>query len=331
MSFHEILQALDQAQAKRVLLLCHHNSDPDAICSAYALQSLLLKARPDLQVEIGAGQGVSKLTKNLVGYIPVTVNFEPNVQAAQALVLVDTNTVGQLDNLAEAVSKSTAPLIIVDHHAPHPETVAAAKVAVVDDQAPSTCNIIYNLYREQGVKPDLYEARALFLGMAFDTRHFVLANGHTFRAVADILDSGLDPREALAMLGVPMDISERMARVKAFERAKFIRIGDWIIAISHVSAFQASAARALVDLGAHVSAVAGEKDDGIEVSLRCTRDFNQKTGIHLGTDIAKPLGESMKGQGGGHAMAAGVNGKGTEQTAMRRCLKLLKEKLAKTE
>jgi nanoRNase/pAp phosphatase (c-di-AMP/oligoRNAs hydrolase) len=77
--------------------------------------------------------------------------------------------------------------------------------------------------------------------------------------------------------------------------------------------------------------VAGEKDNGIEVSLRCTREFTQKTGIHLGTDIAKPLGESLKGQGGGHAMAAGVNAQGTERTAMQRCLKLLKERLAKFE
>jgi nanoRNase/pAp phosphatase (c-di-AMP/oligoRNAs hydrolase) len=331
MSFKEILQALDEAQAKRVLLLCHHNSDPDAICSAYALQNLLLRAKPDLQVEIGAGQGVSKLTKNLVGYIPVTINFEPNIEAADALFLVDTNTVQQLDNLAEAVGKSKAPLILVDHHAPHPETVAAAKVAIVDDQAPSTCNLIYNLYREQGVKPNLDEARALFLGMAFDTRHFVLANGRTFRAITEMLDTGLDTQEALSMLTVPTDISERIARVKAIERAKFVRVGSWIIAVSHVSAFQASVARALIDVGAHVSAVAGEKDNGIEISFRCTREFNQKTGIHLGTDIAKPLGESLKGQGGGHAMAAGVNARGTERVAVQRCLKLLKEKLAKTE
>jgi nanoRNase/pAp phosphatase (c-di-AMP/oligoRNAs hydrolase) len=331
MTFHEILQTLQETQAQRVLLLCHHNSDPDAICSAYAFQQLLLKARPELQIEIGAGQGVSKLTKNLLGYIPATVNFSPDVEAAQVLILLDTNTVQQLDNLADAVSKSAAPLILIDHHAPHPETIAAAKVAIVDDQAPSTCNIVYNLYREQGVKPNLDEARALFLGMAFDTRHFVLANGATFRAVADMLESGLDTQEALSMLGVPMDLSERVARVKAFQRAKIVRIDNWIIALTYVSAFQASAARAITDLGAHMSAVAGKKDDGIEISMRCTREFCEKTGIHLGKDIANPLGEALGGQGGGHAMAAGVNAKGEPKDALKRCLGLLKAKLAKLE
>jgi nanoRNase/pAp phosphatase (c-di-AMP/oligoRNAs hydrolase) len=92
--------------------------------------------------------------------------------------------------------------------------------------------------------------------------------------------------------------------------------------------YQASAARALVDLGAHMAAVAGQKNEKIEISLRCTREFNQVTGIHLGRDIAKPLGEYLQGMGGGHATAAGVNGTGDVETGLKRCLRLLKEKLS---
>ena len=79
----------------------------------------------------------------------------------------------------------------------------------------------------------------------------------------------------------------------------------------------------------HMAAVAGQRNDNIEISLRCTREFNQKTGIHLGKDIAKPLGESLQGMGGGHATAAGVNGTGDVETGLKRCLRLLKEELAK--
>jgi nanoRNase/pAp phosphatase (c-di-AMP/oligoRNAs hydrolase) len=83
----------------------------------------------------------------------------------------------------------------------------------------------------------------------------------------------------------------------------------------------------MVDLGAHVGAVAGQKNEKIEISLRCTREFYEKTGIHLGKDIAKPLGEYLHGMGGGHATAAGVNGIGEIKTGLKRCLRLLKEKL----
>jgi bifunctional oligoribonuclease and PAP phosphatase NrnA len=325
------LKILDETGAADVLLLCHHNSDPDAVCSAYAFQGLLKKVRPQIRSEIGTGQGVSKLTKNLFRYIPITVNLQPNVEKAHAIILLDTNTVQQLDALADRVAKAKAPLIVVDHHSAHPETQALCKLCITVEEASSTCDIVYGFYKQQNLKPDPDAAKALFLGMAFDTRHFVLASSATFTAVANLVDSGVNAQEALSMLALPMDFSERVARVKACRRAKIVRIDNWIIAFSHVSAFEASAARALVDLGAHMAAVAGEKGAKIEISLRCTREFTEKTGVHLGRDIAKPLGEALQGQGGGHAMAAGVNGTGDVDASLKRCLRLLKEGLAKPE
>lgn len=331
MPFNEVVKLLDETGANNVLLLCHHNSDPDAVCSAYAFQGLLKKTRPKLNVEIGTGQGVSKLTKNLFRYIPIAVNLQPNVEKAHAIIMLDTNTIQQLDGLAEKVTKTKAPIIVIDHHIAHPDTQAICKLCITNEEASSTCDIVYGFYKEQNLKPDPNEAKALFLGIAFDTRHFVLASSATFKAVADLVDNGVNAQEALSMLALPMDFSERVARVKACRRAKIVRVDNWILAFSHVSAFEASAARALVDLGAHMAAVAGEKGDGVELSLRCTREFTEKTGIHLGRDIAKPLGEALQGQGGGHAMAAGVNGKGDIKAGLKRCLRLLKENLAKPE
>lgn len=327
MTFSNILKILDETQANHVLLLCHHNSDPDAVCSAYAFQGLLKRLRPKISIEIGTGLGVSRLTKHLFNFLPINVNLNPDVDKAQVIILLDTNTIQQLGNLAEKVSQTKAPLIVVDHHAAHPDTQGTSKLCITNEEASSTCDIVFDFFRQQNLKPDANEAKALFLGMAFDTRHFVLANSSTFKAVADLVDSGVNTQEVLAMLSLPMDFSERVARVKACRRAKIVRINDWIIAFSHVSAYQASAARALIDLGAHMAAVAGEKGKNIEISLRCTRNFSEKTGIHLGRDIAKPLGEALQGMGGGHAMAAGVNGIGEVKTGLKRCLRLLKENL----
>jgi nanoRNase/pAp phosphatase (c-di-AMP/oligoRNAs hydrolase) len=328
MTFKEIVKLLEETGAEDVLLLCHHNSDPDAVCSAYAFLRLMQKTIPRIKGEIGS-EGISRLTKNLFKYLPIEVNLKPNVEKAQAIVLLDTNTVQQLDSIAERVLKTTKPIIVVDHHSAHPDTQKLCKLCITNEDAASTCDIVYNFYREMKIKPDPTEAKALFVGMAFDTRHFVLGNSATFKAVADLVDNGVNPQEAISMLSVPMDFSERVARIKACRRAKIVRIGDWITAFSHVSAFQASAARSLTDLGAHMAAVAGEKGENIEISLRCTREFSEKTGIHLGRDIARPLGEALQGQGGGHAMAAGVNGKGEVKAGLKRCLRLLKETLSR--
>jgi phosphoesterase RecJ-like protein len=331
MTFKDIIQILDEANASFVLLLCHHNADPDAICSAYAFQGLLANCRPKITAEIGAGQGISRLSKHILKQIPITVNLQPDVEKADVIVLLDTNTIQQVGQLAERIMKNTAPIIVIDHHAAHPQTEQIAKLCITDEEASSTCEIVYNLYREFNIKPDLNEAKALFLGITFDTRHFILAKSSTLKTIAELSDIGVNPQEALSALALPMDFSERVARMKACRRAKLLNVDNWIIALSHVSAYQASAARALIDLGAHMAAVAGQKHEKIEMSLRCTREFNKITGIHLGKDIAKPLGEYLRGMGGGHATAAGVNGEGQVDKGLKRCLRLVKEKLSNQE
>jgi nanoRNase/pAp phosphatase (c-di-AMP/oligoRNAs hydrolase) len=328
MTFIDITNILDETHASFILLLCHHNADPDAICSAYAFQGLLAKVRPNVTAEIGAGQGISRLSKHILKHIPITVNLQPNVEKADAIVLLDTNTTQQLGPLSERVAKTKAPIIVIDHHVAHPATERIAKLCITDEEASSTCEIVYNFYKQLNMKPGLNEAKALFLGITFDTRHFVLAKTSTFKTISELSDIGVNPQEELSSLTLPMDFSERVARIKACRRAKLIKIENWIIALSHVSAYQASAARALVDLGAHLAAVAGQNNEKIEISLRCTREFNQVTGIHLGRDIAKPLGEYLQGMGGGHATAAGVNGTGYVEKGLKRCLRLVKEKLS---
>jgi nanoRNase/pAp phosphatase (c-di-AMP/oligoRNAs hydrolase) len=327
MSFKEITKILDEIGAKTVVLLCHHNADPDAICSAYAFAGLLRQSKSNLEVEIGAAHGISRLSRHLLEFLPIEVKIQPNIEKADAIVLLDTNTIQQLDNLAEKVKNSKAPIIVIDHHVAHPETVQMAKLCITNEESSSTCEIVYNFYKEIGAEPNENEAKAIFLGIAFDTRHFVLANSSTLKNVAELIDVGVNVQQALPMLSLPMDFSERVARLKACRRARVFKINDWIIALSHVSAFQASAARAVVDLGAHVAVVAGRKNEKLEISLRCTREFYEKTGVHLGKDVAKPLGEYLHGMGGGHATAAGVNGIGEIKAGLKRCLRLLKEKL----
>ena len=156
-----------------------------------------------------------------------------------------------------------------------------------------------------------------------------MANSSTLQIVAKLVAEGIDAQETLALFALPIDPSERLAKLKACKRAKILRVDGWIIALSHVSAYQAPAAKALVDIGAHMAAVAGQKNGKIEVSLRCVRQFTEQAGVHLGKDIATPLGEYLQGVGGGHAMAAGVSGTGEIEATLKQCLLLLRRKITK--
>ncbi len=327
MQIQEITSLIDKRNAKRILLLCHHNADPDAVCSAFAFSQLLKRLRPKLNIEISAAQGPSRLSKFMLKSLPVTLTRQPSIEEADVIVLLDTNTVQQLDEWGERVKASKAPIIVIDHHASHPETERLATLNVADETASSTCEIIYCLFKEAEVKLTPIEAEALFLGIAFDTRHFILASSDTLKILADLTEAGVKAEETLPLLSLPMAPSERIARLKAGKRVKLLKINNWLMAFSRVGAYQASAARALVALGAHVAIVAGQHDEKIQISMRASREFHKKTGVHLGRDVAKPLGEYLYGMGGGHAVSAGANGIGDPEASLKRCLRLLKEKL----
>lgn len=327
-SFREIMDLIGGRDVKSILILCHQNADPDAICSSYSLLSLLKHFKPDIYGEVASPESVSKISKGILERLMMKVtNDKPDFSRANVIFMLDTNTVQQLGEWGEDLYESSFPIIVVDHHAPHPETEKIASICICRENYSSTCEIIYELFKEAGVKPTKDVAEALFLGMAFDTKHFTLASSSTFKAIADLIDFGVNAQEMLQLLTVPMDISERIARLKACKRMKLMRIYGWIIVFSHVSSFQASAARALVDVGASLAIVGSQDKDKISISLRCSNEFYSKTGIHLGRDIARILGEQLHGMGGGHSTSAGVNGTGKLEDAFKYAAKILKEKL----
>jgi len=326
--FQKFLQILEESKASFVLLLCHRSADADSICSAYALQGLLKRFMPDVVFEVGCPQGVNKPSRLLLERMPITVNLKPNIESADVIAFLDLNTIDQLDRFAETIKRSAVPKIIIDHHSLSPDTTKICKLCIIDDKAAANCEIVYRLFKQAKSKPDFNEAKALFVGIAFDTRHFALASASTFLIAAKLVSEGIDVQKTLAEFALPIDDSERLAKLKACKRAKIVRVKGWIIAFSHVSAYQAPTARALVDLGAQAAAVAGLKNGKIQVSLRCTRQFTEETGVNLGRDIATPLGEFLQGVGGGHAMAAGVSGTGEIEPTLKKCLGLLRKKLS---
>ncbi len=327
MQINEILALIDKLDAKLAVLLCHHNADPDAIGSAFAFSKLLKRLRPKMETEIVAASGPSKLAKEMLKSLPLELTNQPRIEEADLIVLLDTNTIQQLDEWGKRI-KPNYPLVVIDHHVSHPETERLATISVNDEKASSTCEIVYRLFKEAEIKPTIDEAKALFLGIAFDTRHFIIATSEALKVVSELTERGINAQEVLSILSLPMQHSERVARLKAGNRLKLLRIDDWLIALSHVSAYQASACRGLIALGAHIAVVAGQKAGKIQVSLRATREFYVGTGIHLGRDLAKPLGEFLDGMGGGHSVSAGANGTGKIEACLNFSKKLLKKKIS---
>ena len=196
---------------------------------------------------------------------------------------------------------------------------------------PGYCSVSELVYKLLGKihKPDSIEAMMLLMGIIYDTRRFLIANKDTMLTVNELLAiPGVDYRRAIELLRVEMDLSEKIARLKATQRLRFKRINEYIIAYTHVSAFEGSVARSLLDLGADI-AIVGSSNDETRIIVRGRASTLKKLGIDLGKDVMPLVGAYLKGSGGGHEAAAAAIGKGRLFDAINYTVKLVEDRIQK--
>ena len=332
----EFVNKLETTPIHNAVITTHRNADPDAIASAYTLSKLIEKVKANVKVYIILPEGLSALSKRLIEYLNVDIKtLSPKDvdsefwESVDTIFIVDTCSLEQLGPLKHVVMEKYGKLkvFIVDHHFAHKNLTKLAYTTLILSDARSTTEIIFTLYESLGLEITETIANLMLAGIVYDTRHFILARPETFNIVASLIRYGAKYATVLKALQTKMEIPERIARLKAAQRMQIYRINEWIIVVTHVGAYEASAARALLDLGADVAFVASEDKGEVRVSARAKEEFYKGTGVHLGKDIMKPLGEFLQGGGGGHETAAAASGRGSAELALIKCIELLKNHL----
>jgi len=320
------LERLRELLTGRILLLCHHNADPDAVGSAFGVQKLIESLDPTAKSEIFLPGGASRLTKTIMESLGIQTLDEASIDDYDALVILDTASLNQLEDWGDQVSQSSAKKIFIDHHSTHPSILEIADHAMIDESATSTCELVYTIYSCMGITPTPTVARAPLLGIAYDSRHFSIATPSTLNAASGLLEIDGSLEEVLSMLRTERNRPESIARLKAAQRMQLHGLGSWTLATSQLSSFHASAARALIGLGADVSIICGSEKGKLRASLRSSDRFHKGTSIHLG-EVARALGEELGGAGSGHPTAAGVNCEGDADLFLERAVILLSERM----
>ena len=137
------------------------------------------------------------------------------LEEADVLVVLDTATLNQLEEWGDVIASSDVPKVFIDHHSPHPETSSLASLYLVDEAASSTCEIVHQLYEGFGLTPSANVAKALLVGIAYDSRHFSLGTARTLRSVSRLLEIWDFLEEIISLLTLKRERSECMARLKA--------------------------------------------------------------------------------------------------------------------
>ena len=139
MSVRAIEAYINNRRVKSTLILCHQNADPDAIGSAFAFSCLLKRLNHRLRLKIASPKGVSRISKILSDYLPVKISSrKPLFKNYDVIFMLDTNTIQQMGEWSSLIRDSGKPLIVIDHHAHHPETEKIATLFISEESSSST-------------------------------------------------------------------------------------------------------------------------------------------------------------------------------------------------
>jgi nanoRNase/pAp phosphatase (c-di-AMP/oligoRNAs hydrolase) len=272
------------------LVLLHGNADPDALASGFAVQQCF----PD--VTIGVPGGMDRLSKLLAAELGIkTVEDVVDVRNARLLIL-DTSGPEQLNGVYDLSNVKN-------------DRWASAKTYYCDDTKSSCSEIVFELTKE--VEKDLPReaALALLYGILTDTGYFKFAKPGALVAFSELMSHhNIQMDEAMRLIGVDVDISERISQLKGAQRLKYWKVGDFVVAISQGSAFEASVCKAIINLGADIAFVGSQRGPEFRISARATPELI-RSGLHLGKLLGNVGAETTNG-GGGHPGAAGLTGVG---------------------
>lgn len=313
---------LKSMSGKRVAIITHVGGDADAVGAAYVLKRVLEEVIGCTSVHVHIPDEMSAQVKAMVNYLKLDVKSEA-IGDVDTVILVDVGSLEQVGEYLEDVMKLQGKICIIDHHIPPQGGYPQGFLTFLSEDHRALCELMMDVLQLMDVKLDILEAEALFLGIYYDTARLSIADPETMIKVCELVRLGVNPSKSIHAVEVPIDISERIARLKGAMRMNLYRAGEWLVATSQVNSFQTSVARAILSLGCHVSIVAGEYKDGAAVSMRSQQDFFNKTNINLGKDVAQIVGARLGGYGGGHAMAARAYCKSTPEEAIKLCLNLL--------
>ena len=297
-----------------VLILTHHNADADAVASSLALRALL--GHFGVAADLGVAESVSKPAQKIAER-----NFiiDPDCANYDNIVLIETSVPEQL-----AAVKNVRADLIIDHH-PAGKLADGVAAKWIDERYKSCAQMVLELFREAKIPVGKDVAIWLAVGLTADTAHLRLASLKEFEDMVELLKAGAEFNEVLKLLETPVDISERIAVLKALSRIDVWRIDSLLFVASRVKSHEAASCRALIKTAADVAVVVAERENEVRISSR-GRDWILTKGIDLSV-IFKEVGRIIGGSGGGHDLAGSANG--PDKTAVDAAVKHVRRELEK--
>lgn len=166
----------------------HIRPDGDCIGAQVALCKWL--QNNGLKVTAFNDDDISENLVWLTKYFPVQKASDELIETCDLFIVVDGNAPHRFGSYEEYQQRKRRPVFMIDHH-PNPEDDFDLSISV--EEASSTCELIYNLYREHDLSQiDEEVAKALYTGIITDTGslQYDSVTPETMEAAADLIRRG---------------------------------------------------------------------------------------------------------------------------------------------
>lgn len=162
-------------ESQTVLLCCHQNPDGDALGSMLAFGEVLRQEGKDV-VMVTPDQYPDYLqwlpnSDKIVRYDKRKDYVDMMLKMSDLVVCLDFNTASRTDDMAEALTASTAKKVLIDHH---PEPDIDTVLAISHPEASSASELVFRVVWQLGLfdKQTKHFAIPVYTGMMTDTGGF---------------------------------------------------------------------------------------------------------------------------------------------------------------
>lgn len=299
------------ATARHIVLIAHQNPDADSMGSASAVYSYLLRLQKKITLFC-----VDEAIDPRLAFLPWVETLKSSVPKDVDLAIAF--DCGSASRLGIEVA---CDLINIDHHASND---GYGVMQIVDAEAISTTQVVYELFRSEGVRINAKMATALYAGLIDDSMGFTApkTDRRAFEMAAELAGCDADIAACTHHLVQRVSLGATRLKGRMLQELELLREGS--VAYLYVSRelLEATGAHA-VDCEVPLHEALYLPTVTIAILLRENRDGSLKGSLRSaeGADvsqIAKHFG------GGGHRHAAGFEVSGQRpETVLQTILKHL--------
>lgn len=296
---------------RRLLVTTHTGPDGDGLGSALAM------SRGLVQLGFLADIVVADSIPERYRFLDPTAQIERfelkrhDADAYSGAIVVDANELQRCGALGAWIASTALPCFFVDHHPAPPDLVAQH---VIEKEASSAGQVVYQLLTALGVTVDQEMGRAILAAILYDTNSFRHSRNDVmpFLIASELVGLGVDAMEISARLFS----RKSLGKMRIAERllARMALAYDGRVAWSYVDAAEMDALmvtdddlRELVNWLVDI--------DGVEISFLIRADTSGLLKLSFRSSGDVPINrvaEAFGGGGHGHAAGARVNGGSVE-------------------